>query len=530
MENSSDFLEHQPCPCGISSDALAVYSDGHSHCFRCDKTFGNNQQTNKEQPKDMIQAGQYVALEKRKISEQTCRKYSYQKCVHNGRHVQVAPYYDQSGNLVAQKVRGNNKKFYSTGNLKAAGLFGQFLFKEGGKRIVVTEGEIDAMSVYEAMPNWPSVSVKSGAAGAARSVTESIEYLESFDQVVFMFDMDEEGQKAVKKCADLLSPGKASVASLSRKDANEMIVSGETKSLVNSIFQAKSHRPDGIINGAETWDEVMKPITMGVLYPFTGLNEKTYGLRQGELVTITAGSGIGKSAFVSEIAYNLAINEGKQVGFVALEENIGRSARRFMGIHLNRPIHLPNQQVTQEELRAAFDATMGTKRMWLYDHWGSLDSDNLLAKLRFMVKACGCEWLILDHLSIVVSGFDLEGDERRTLDKTMTMLRSFAEETKCGLLIVSHLRRPSGGRSHEEGLMPSLTDLRSSHSIAQLSDMVLALGRNSQSDDSEERNTTVVRILKNRFSGETGAGCALRYDPEQGRLVEVDYNFDDEEF
>lgn len=76
--------------------------------------------------------------------------------------------------------------------------------------------------------------------------------------------------------------------------------------------------------------------------------------------------------------------------------------------------------------------------------------------------------------------------------------------------------------------MPSLTDLRSSHSIAQLSDMVLALGRNSQSDDPEERNTTLVRILKNRFSGETGAGCALRYDTQTGRLNEVDHTFDEE--
>ena len=78
--------------------------------------------------------------------------------------------------------------------------------------------------------------------------------------------------------------------------------------------------------------------------------------------------------------------------------------------------------------------------------------------------------------------------------------------------------------------MPSLTDLRSSHSIAQLSDMVLALGRNSQSDDPEERNLTQVRILKNRFSGETGSGCVLAYDTTTGRLTESDYEFDEEEF
>ena len=528
MESHSNLINHEPCPCGTSSDALAVYDDGHKFCFRCNQYFGDGVNINTEKSNGFNPIGGNVAaLAKRQISAETCRKYGYEKSNHNGQSVQIAPYY-RDGKLVAQKVRTPNKNFFVNGTIKDADLFGQHLFKEGGKRIVVTEGELDALSVYEAMPNWPSVSVKTGAAGATKCIRNSIEYLESFDRVVFMFDQDEAGQIAAKKCADLIAPGKAAVASLPRKDASEMLQENDVKALVNAIFQAKESRPDGIINGRDVWSEVTKPIEMGVSYPFETLNHKTYGMRKGELVTVCGGSGIGKSAFVSEVSYNLAINHGDNVGFIALEENTGRSARRFMSINLNQPIHLPNQIVEPEQLKQAFDATMGTGRVWLYDHWGSLDSDNLLSKMRYLVKACGCNWLVLDHLSIVVSGMDREGDERRTLDRCMTMLRSFAEETDCGLLIVSHLRRPPSGKSHEEGLMPSLTDLRSSHSIAQLSDMVLGLGRNSQSDDDEERNTTLVRILKNRFSGETGSGCALTYDIETGRLTESDYEFDDD--
>ena len=525
MESDSEFIEHQACPCGISSDALAVYSDGHSYCFSCNKTFSQSRQERPLSMNSNFISGQSEALNKRKISEATCRKYKYQVAKYQGKTVHVAPYYDRDGKLVAQKIRFPNKNFMVIGDIKNAMLFGQNLFKEGGKRIVVTEGEIDCLSVYEAMPNWAMVSVKTGAAGAVKSIKEKIEYLESFEDVVFMFDEDEVGKKAAKQCADLLSPSKARIASLPRKDPNEMLVHGEIKNLTSAIFQAKSSRPDGIINGLDTWAEVSKPIEMGIQYPFAELNHKTYGLRQGELITICAGSGVGKSAFVSELAYHLAFHQEDNVGYIALEENIGRTARRFMGININKPIHLPNQDVSEDELRVAFKNTMGTERLWLYDHWGSLDSDNLLSKMRYLVKACDCKWLILDHLSIVISGMELEGDERRMLDKCMTMLRSFAEETNCGLIIVSHLRRPMGGKSHEEGLMPSLSDLRSSHSIAQLSDMVLALGRNSQSDDDEIRNTTEVRILKNRFSGETGAGCALRYSTTTGRLEETDYSF-----
>ena len=534
----SNLVRHEACPCGTSSDALAVYDDGHQFCFRCDKWFSNgvesetlysfDNRTETPMNNNMMNDFRIQPLSKRRISEEVCRKYGYgvggYMVGSQITTVQVAPYHDSDGKLVAQKIRFPSKDFTVLGDLKSGTLFGQKLFA-GGKRLVITEGEIDCLSVAEAMKDWPCVSVKSGAAGAVRSIKENIEYVESFDRVVFMFDEDEAGQKAAKACADLLSPGKAAIAKLPRKDPSEMLVAGEIKGIVDAIFKAQPSSPDGIINGKDLWDEVSKPIEMGTLYPFEKLNEKTYGLRQGELVTITAGSGIGKSAFVSEISHHLAITEDTNIGYIALEENCGRSARRFMSINLNKPIHLPKVEVSKEELRKSFDETVGTGRIWLYDHWGSLDSDNLLSKMRYLVKACDCKWIILDHLSIVISGLDLDGDERRMLDKCMTMLRSFAEETGAGLLIVSHLRRPVAGKSHEEGLMPSLTDLRSSHSIAQLSDMVLALGRNSQSDDAKERNTTHVRILKNRFSGETGPTCSLLYDPNTGRLNELDETF-----
>ena len=195
---TSEFIEHQPCPCGISSDALAVYTDGHSHCFSCDKTFQKEPQQVKPKVSFNAIQGNCVALEKRKISEKTCRKYGYQVGKQHGKTIQLAPYHNQSGDLVAQKVRGNNKEFWVNGDLKSAGLFGQQLFKQGGKRITVTEGEIDCLSVYECF-NWPTVSIKAGAAGATRAVSESIEYLESFEQVIFMFDMDEQGQKALQE-------------------------------------------------------------------------------------------------------------------------------------------------------------------------------------------------------------------------------------------------------------------------------------------------------------------------------------------
>jgi twinkle protein len=464
-------------------------------------------------------------LERRHIREDICRKYGYGVGRYKGADVQVAPYYNAAGELVAQKVRTASKDFTVLGDGKQIGklLFGANLWKSGGRRVVVTEGEIDALSVAQALGGtWPVVSIPNGAAGAAKSIKANLEWLESYEEVVFWFDNDEPGRKASVECAELLTPGRAKIIQVEAKDANDLLKAGKTKEIVNAVWEAKVYRPDGIINGADVWDDISHTVDAGLAYPWPGLNRITHGARPGEIVTLTAGSGIGKSAICGEIAYHLAITHGQPVGYIALEENIRRSARRFVGIHLSKPIHLPGVNIPPDELRRGFDETLGTKRFYLFDHWGSLDVENLMAKLRYLVKACGVKWAFLDHLSIVVSGADLEVDERRMIDNTMTRLRSFAEETEVGLFVVSHLKRVQGNKGHEDGIETSLSHLRGSQAIAQLSDLVVGGERDQQAEDDTERNTTTIRVLKNRYSGETGVACSLRYNPDTGRLREED--------
>ena len=139
-----------------------------------------------------------------------------------------------------------------------------------------------------------------------------------------------------------------------------------------------------------------------------------------------------------------------------------------------------------------------------------------------MAVGLGVDFVILDHLSIVVSGLD-GGDERRTIDQAMTRLRSLVEQTGIGMVLVSHLRRPDG-RAHEEGGQTSLSQLRGSAGIAQLSDMVVGLERDQQG---EHPNVTTVRILKNRWSGDTGEACHVQYDKDSGRLTETHSDFAD---
>jgi len=333
-----------------------------------------------------------------------------------------------------------------------------------------------------------------------------------------MFDMDEPGQKATQECVQLFSPGKAKVAKLALKDANELLKAGRGAEIIDAIWGAKTYRPDGIICGNELWDVITKNDNEESFpFPWAGLNEMLKGLRRKELITFTAGSGIGKSQVCREVAYAL-LKGGKRVGYVALEESTKRTALGLMSIELNKQLHLSMEGVTEDALKQSYQATVGSGLCYLYDHFGSCDSDNLISRIRYLANGCGCEYVVLDHLSIVVSGIG-DGDERRLIDNTMTKLRSLVQETGIGLILVSHLKRPEGNKGHEDGAQVSLAQLRGSAAIAQLSDSVVGLERDQQS--SEDKNTTTIRVLKNRFSGHTGEAGKLFFSQETGGLTEV---------
>ena len=529
----TNFIAYEPCPeCqrngyDTTGDNLARYSDGHGFCFSC-KHYQHSDELKQEEVKqvntNMIK-GEYTSLTKRKIDEVTCKVFGYQTGEYNNQPVQIAPYYNKNHELVAQHIRFPNKDFIWLGDMEEVSLFGINKWRDNGRMVIVTEGEIDCMSVSKIQGNkYPVVSVPSGSASAKKYVKKSIEWLEKFESVIFLFDNDDAGKKASVECAKLLSPRKAKIGRLPLKDANEMLVKDKAKEVIDAIWGASTYTPEGIVAGKDTWDLVISDDSRSsVPYVWEGLNNKLKGIRVGEIITLTAGSGIGKSQVCREIAYDI-INKGHTVGYIALEESVARSIRGLLSIPLNKLIHLPEERkkISEKNLKAEFDKIKS--KCYFLDHFGSTESNNLLNKIRYLVRGCDCRYVVLDHLSILVSG--LEGEsERRIIDNTLTKLRSLVEELNFGLILVSHLKRPEGKSGHEEGAVTSLSHLRGSHAIAQLSDIVLGCERNQQSDDYKDIMT--VRCLKNRYTGETGICTYLHYDKDTGRLSEG--KFDEQE-
>jgi twinkle protein len=460
----------------------------------------------------------FDSLPKRKLTKETTSKWRYGVSTYNTRPCHVATYFDDDGSPVAQKLRFPDKSFMILGNADAMGLYGSRMWKEGGKHLCITEGELDALSVSQVMGNkWPVVSIPNGVSTAKRVLQENLAYCEKFERIVLMFDNDEKGREAAKECTELFTPGKCAVALLPLKDASDMLQAGRDGEIISAFWDARVIRPDGIVNGNELWEKIsVEEANDAIMYPWSGLNKLLYGCRKREIVTLCAGTGVGKTSVCSEIEHAFLQNPEEKVGVLKLEQGVKQSAYQLMGIEINKRLWIREvrDNVSEEEKREAFDATVGCGRYFLYDHWGSSDVDNLLSKIRYMVKGCGCTTIVLDHISIVVSGIE-EGEERRLIDNLMTRLRSLVEEVNCRLILVSHLKRPDG-KGHEEGAQTSLSQLRGSAAIGQLSDIVIGLERNQQ--DTETGNFTQVRVLKNRFAGETGPACVLSYDRNTGRL------------
>jgi len=466
----------------------------------------------------MLTDFEYAPLGRRRITEKTCRKWGYAVGDYNGKPVQVAQYRDERGRMVAQKLRFPDKSFIILGDPKRMGLYGRHLCPPTGKIIVITEGEIDALSMSQAQDlKWPVVSIPNGVDSAAKVVAENLDFFGGYERVVIMFDQDEAGEKGSQAVAEVLTPGQAYIASLPLNDVNDMVQAGRSGELISAMWNAAPYRVDGIVVGSDLWDVVreLKDVE-SIPYPWDSLNKDTRGMRQGEVVVVTAGTGIGKSTICREIAYDMVYKRDLTVGYIALEESVRYTAVNLMGIHLNKRIHLDDEfrDTPEEDLKSAFDAVLGTGNMLLYDHFGSMESDRLMHKMRQMVRGFGCRFIILDHLSIVISQYE-DGDERRRIDSVMTKLRTLAEELHVGIIVVSHLKRVDG-KPLEEGGQVSLSLLRGSGSIGQIADIAIGAERDQQG---ENPNTIQLRILKNRYTGEVGPAGHLTYNRDTGRLV-----------
>lgn len=522
--NGSKFLYHEPCPACGSKDNFGRFDDGHGYCFghgcaHYEPPEGGKPISGKaSKVRADFHTGVVEAIANRKLTEETCQLFNYQVSKYNGNTCHIANWCDEGGHLVAQKLRLPNKQFKWIGE-SPGGLYGQWLWPAGGKKLTITEGEIDALSVSQMFGNkWPVVSLPNGAQSVTKAIKQAYEWVTSYDEIILMFDMDKPGQDAAQEIAELLPLGKVKIARLPLKDANECLVAGRGDDIVKAFWNASPYRPDGIVGIRDIKDKLFEPVVVGRPWPWEQLTNLTYGRKKKHLYAFGAGVGVGKTDVFTEcISYD--INQLQQsVGVIYLEQPVEETVQRVCGKFKSKMFHVPGANWTSEEYREAVDELEALDRLWLYQHFGAKDWDTIAKKIRYFNKALGVEHIYLDHLTALTSSAE---DERRALDRIMAEMAGLAHELDIIIHFISHLTTPSHGPPHEEGGRVLENQFTGSRAIARWAHYMIGLERNKQDEDEVVRRTTTVRILKDRWTGRaTGMTFPLHYDVDTGRLTE----------
>lgn len=485
---------HQPCPSCGSSDALSEYDDGHSFCFSCSEYFPSNGDLNNDSNGTFY----YQSMpEWRGIYSQSFSRYSIRgKCRSgSGEILEVEFPYPSGGRKIR---RYNRKAFYSIGTVK--GLFGRDIFPAGSNNsIIITEGELDAISCWQAS-RLPSVSVRSASSGS-KECADDLAYLGSFSRIYLAFDSDGPGQELLKSVARMFDYNRVYRVSFAPyKDANELLTKGGQNELATVIKNARRYLPETIVSSFSDFKNILDTNpSEGIPYPFPTLNSMTYGMRKGESVLITAQEGVGKTELMHALEYQLLKQTTYPVGAIYLEEPKKRHLQAIAGLHLRRPVHIPDEGFSNDEVYRALTEAIGSdERLLLYSHFGSDSADSLIDAIRYMVSACGAGAVLLDHITMGVSGLQGVDDERRQLDYLSTRLEMLVKELNFILIIVSHVN--------------DFGQTRGSRYISKVADIRIDLSRDLNSIDDLIRNTTMVTISKNRFCGKTGPAGKLLFD------------------
>lgn len=528
----------QPCEkCG-GSDPKQVYEDGSGYCFSCSSYFPP---TNQEVFEEVSFQTMNKDNQLEEISEYPCRGFKERNIFKQvSEHYGVKVSYDSDGNIAAHyypyymedvlsgyKVRKLPKEFSSVGKVRG-GLFGQNLYS-GGKRLVITEGELDCMAVQAAWYNkyktfYPVVSIRS--ASSIKDLIEEREWIRNFDEVIVWFDNDEAGRKASQEAARIIGYDKVKLAKSAEKDASELWVKDPTK-VLKTVYDSIPYTPAGILTADDLWEQLEDYNKIeSVPYPpcMAGLNDKLKGMRFGEITLWTSGTGSGKSTLLREIALHLIETTEDKVGVISLEESPAETARKMAGMALNR--NPAAEEIPIDELKVGFDKVFRTNRVQVLDHQGSISDGSIIDYLEYMCLS-GAKYLFIDHITILAS----EGAEGLTgneaTDLIMNQLLKVAKKHNVWIGLISHLRKTGEGRSFEDGKLPAMDDIRGSGSIKQISCDIIAFARNVSAENSNERNTISTKVLKCRYTGLTGPTGPIFYEYDTGRLRQAEA-FDEE--
>jgi len=529
--------QNRPCP--KCRELGRDTSGNHLYLMRDDKTWtcsrdyhpkywevDGESMVNQESPKltwETLQQLPSIAIKDRALTKEVVEFYQIKVQFSEETGEIVSHYYPSftNGKLVAFKKRNIPKSFSWVKHTEASGkeLFGQRLFPSGGKRVLISGGELDAVSAYqmlqEAYPNLHVACVSPMHGENMSDIKNNIDYISSFDTIYVATDMDEAGQKMAKDIVNFFGPEKTLLVKLPEKDVSDCLVKNKERGFISAFFSADRYKPCGIITITDIPDTALEPTKWGLSYPFDSLTKFTYGLTTKSVIGIGAGPGSGKTTFVQQLQKHLVYTHNEKVGIFSIEDTPDWTMKKLVGSIMNKPIHLPDCKYNLEEARAIKKSLEG--KLYLFNHLESHNHADIVTAIRYFHSE-GVRFFFIDPLSALHAHMDAS-ETNTFLSRILVEFETMAKTLDVTFFHVNHLNNPQTGKDHGAGGKVYGGQFSGSRAAWKFSTDLWGLERNQLAEGEEERNEVNLVIIKNRLSGNTGS-FKLRYDRTSGNLIE----------
>lgn len=559
------FVKKEQCPkcaergADNSKDNLALYDDGSCYCFCCGYVILSDDEKAKRgiDTLDDFYEGEEVSTKEtitqeeidkvksytgtkgcnlRGITDATYKAYSIRHKYDEETGKPTEQYYPVLKDNVMSgfKIRILPKDFSTIGKVgKESDMFGQFKFwNSRGKYVVITAGEVDCLSAFQMLEYYrksrnsdfepiPVVSSVIGESGSHKQIQLHYEWFNRFDKIIIAYDNDEAGREAVHKVAKVLPKGKSFVMELPLKDTNEMLTAGKEKQFIDCFFKAKAYTPNGIVASSDLMEKIIQEATTPKI-PLPPFMHKVQdmmagGIPLGVVVNLASASGTGKSTIVDELTYFWVFNSPHKIGVVTLESDCGQYGTKILSRHISQKIDLISDVDTKlnflakpeiiEQANILWNNPDGSPRWYLVDERdGGLD--DLKEQIMKLIISCDCKVIILDPIQDILDG--LGNDEQAVF---LRWMKGTIKSHKVTFINVNHVRKNgTGQKANSTGADLHEEDMMGSSTLFKTAACNLLFTRNKEAEDEIERNTTLMKASKIRWTGNTGVAGAYYYD------------------
>lgn len=544
---------------------LMVFEDGSRYCNRCQYHKKGGEEGNhvpentdwkestrsyKKPTVDEVNGLATVAIPDRNISKETAEYFNVKmELSTTDRSIErIYTPVEKGGKLVTYKIKDltipKGEPFHfgtlaKKGEVTNADLFGESKCTNGGNKLVVTEGEPDALAAFQILYNYSKIKFpdgrfppcvvslptgasmdKNGRGVVNKDVLARKDFFMKFDEVILCLDQDEPGQAVTSAISDWLGSERVKCMAFSEKDACDILKTKKEKEFINAFFKAERYKPQSLITTSDVFDDAIKMPEFGKEWPWPSMGRATYGRRLGEGYYIGGAVKIGKSECLNQLVAYIVENEPTHKPLLIKGEEIpSLTSKKIAGKIFHKNFHDPTGDFSADELKVAIESIRDS--FFMYHRKDGLDWDDCKDAIRSAV-AEGCEDVFIDPITAFTDGMSAS-DTDQYLKRMMRELDNMSKDLMFTYYVFCHLNNPpKGQKPHEEGGRVKSNQFANSRAMMRVCTYMIGLERNKMEEDIVERNTTIFRVLEDRMFGKYSK-FPVFYDIDTGDYLEPEY-------